>query len=106
MKNKDRLPSLDRLQAKIDKLKKPEGDSSTPSNADMAQAIRFVTDLMAGVIMGAGVGYFIDKWLNTMPLFMIAGLFLGMAAGVKNMLRSAKLIDKKLNEQKENDKNL
>ncbi len=69
----------------------------------MAQATRLVIDLVAGVIMGLAVGYFLDKWLDTTPLFIIAGLFMGMAAGVKNMLRSAELIDKKLNEQQKDE---
>ena len=106
MKNNDRLPSLDKLQAKIDKIKgiKPVASSSS-SNADMSQAVRLIIDLMAGVIMGVGCGYLLDKWLDTIPLFMIIGLFFGMAAGVKNMIISAKLIDKKLNEQqKDNEK--
>ncbi len=107
MKNNDRLPSLDRLQAKIDKIKgsRPT-DSKNSSTADMSQAVRLVIDLMAGVIMGVGVGYFIDKWVDTTPLFMILGLFFGMVAGVKNMLRSAELIDKKLSKQQEDNKDI
>lgn len=105
MKNNDHLPSLDDLQAKIDKIKKPEsGDSEASYGTDMGRAMRLIVDLMAGVIMGVGAGYFMDKWLTTQPLFMIIGLLLGMAAGVKNMLRSAELIDKKLTEQTKDDK--
>ncbi len=107
MKNNDRLPSLDRLQAKIDKIKKSQPtDSKDSSGADMSHAVRLIIDLASGVIMGTGVGYFIDKWLETTPLFMIAGLFFGMVAGVKNMLRSAELIDKKLSEQEKDDKDI
>ena len=106
MKNNGRLPSLDKLQAKIDKVRKPERTSSAVYKvADMSQAMRLVIDLMAGVIIGVGFGYLLDKWLDTLPLFMIAGLFVGMAAGMKNMIISAKVIDDKLNEkQKDNEK--
>ncbi len=107
MKDNNRLPSLDKLQAKIDKIKGYQPtDSKDSSGADMSQAVRLIIDLMAGVIMGVGVGYFVDKWLETTPLFMIAGLFFGMVAGVKNMLRSAELIDKKLSEQEKDDKDI
>lgn len=97
---------MDKLQAKIDKIKKPEQESTGLYNAtEMSDAIRFLIDLVAGVMMGMGCGYLLDKWLNTIPWFMIIGLFLGMAAGVKNMLLSAKLMDKKRSEQnKDNDK--
>ena len=107
MKNNDRLPPLDKLQAKIDKIKgKRRIYSDTSSKADMSQAVRLVIDLMAGVIMGVGCGYLLDEWLDSLPLFMIIGLFFGMAAGVKNMMISAKIIDKKLNEQQKDDEKI
>ena len=104
MKNDDRLPSLDELQAKIDKIKKPEPTYSAPSSrGDLSQAVRLVIDLSAGVAVGSIFGYMLDKWLNSLPLFMLIGLFFGVAAGVKNMVRSADLIDKKLNEQQKDE---
>lgn len=100
MKNNGRLPALDKLQAKIDKIRKPEQSASgLYDTKDMSQAVRLIIDLVAGVIMGVGFGYLLDRWFDTLPLFMIIGLFIGMAAGVKNMIISAEVIDKKLNEQ-------
>ena len=32
---------------------------------------RVGTELLAGLIIGAGIGLTVDKWLNTTPLFMI-----------------------------------
>ncbi len=105
MGNDDFLPSLDELQAKIDEIKKSEkSGAGAHQKADMSQALRLLIDLVAGVIMGVGVGYFIDRWLDKTPLFMVIGLFFGMAAGVKNMVHSAGLIDKKRNEQQKNNK--
>mgnify|MGYP001559244345 CR=1 FL=1 len=104
MKNDDRLPSLDELQAKIDKIKKPEPTYSDPSSrGDMSQAVRLIIDLSAGVAVGSIFGYMLDNWLNSLTVFMMIGLFVGMAAGVKNMVRSADLIDKKLREQQKNE---
>lgn len=101
------LPSLDKLQTKIDKIKQSElGKPKETSKADMSNAVRLIIDLSAGVIMGTGCGYLADWFLGTLPLFMILGLFLGMIAGVKNMLKSAKLIEKKLNEQQKDSDNL
>lgn len=101
MKKDSNLPSLDRLQAKIDALKNAKKLEVKP-NTDMAKAVRLLTDLAAGVIMGVGSGYFIDTWMDKTPVFMIIGLFIGMAAGINNMIRSAKLIDKKFNDENEN----
>jgi ATP synthase protein I len=100
MNYNEKLPSLDKLQAKIDVVKGVKLSTKITSREDMSQAMRLIVDLAAGVIMGVGVGYFVDIWLKTIPLFMITGLFIGMAAGVKNMLRSAELIDKKMSETK------
>ena len=105
MKNDDRLPSLDKLQVKIDKIKKkPESVRAKKfSSADMSQAMRFSIDLLAGVIVGVAVGYLIDRFSGTLPLFLIIGLFIGVAAGIRNMMISAKNIDKKLDEQQKDD---
>lgn len=107
MKNDDRLPSLEELQAKIDMIKKPaESSSLSSSSADISQATRLVIDLSAGVVVGAIFGYFLDRWLDLLPLFTLVGIFIGMAAGVKNMMRSAELIDKKLSEQQKDDEKI
>ena len=84
MKNDDRLPSLDELQAKIDKIKKPEKiDSGSSSGTDMSQAVRLMVDLVAGVAVGLGFGYVVDGWLDTSPWITVFGLFFGVAAGIK-----------------------
>lgn len=101
MKEDDRLPSLNDLQAKINKFSKNDDsdDNSSSPSRDISQAMRMVTDLAAGVIIGVGLGYFIDIWLGTTPLMMIILLFFGVAAGVKNMIRSAAIIDRQLTEE-------
>ena len=105
MKNDNQLPSLDSLQAKIDKVKGSKIEAPVDhSKADLAQAVRLSIDLAAGVLVGLTFGYLVDRWLGTTPWCMIVCLFLGMAAGVRNMVRSAALIDKKTNEQQKCDK--
>jgi ATP synthase protein I len=90
--NKD-LPSLDELQKRIDSAKPPSTEPDGREGRDMSNASRLVIDLVSGVIVGLLIGYGLDKWFNTLPLCLIIGLFLGMAAGVRNMLRSAKQMD-------------
>ncbi|MBL1146585.1 MAG: AtpZ/AtpI family protein [Pseudomonadota bacterium] len=49
--------------------------------------LRAATDLVAGVGVGAFLGYLLDAWLGTKPLFMIVMFFLGFIAGFVNIYR-------------------
>ena len=48
---------------------------------------RVGTELLAGLIIGAGIGWTIDQWLNTTPLFLIIVFILGGVAGIYNLWR-------------------
>ncbi len=58
-------------------------------------AWRMVIDLVAGVGIGAAVGYGLDRLLGTQPWLMSVFLLLGFAAGVNLMLRTAKEVGNK-----------
>jgi ATP synthase protein I len=45
--------------------------------------------LVAGVVVGAGLGWGIDHFLSTSPWGLIVFLLLGFIAGVVNVIRSA-----------------
>lgn len=52
-------------------------------------AWRMVIELVAGLAIGFGIGYGLDTIFGTMPIFLVPFIFLGLAAGVKTMLRTA-----------------
>ena len=54
-----------------------------------------VIELCAGLGIGFGIGYSLDWFLGTLPIFMVLVVMLGLAAGVKTMLRSAQEIQEK-----------
>jgi ATP synthase protein I len=56
-----------------------------------ARGLRLSSELVAGVVVGAGLGLLIDHWLGISPWGLIAFLLLGFAAGVLNVARSAGL---------------
>ncbi len=58
-------------------------------------AWRMVIELVAGLAIGFGIGYGLDYLFGTLPIFMVLFVMLGLAAGVKTMLRSANEIQKK-----------
>lgn len=53
-----------------------------------ASALRVATDLVAALGVGAFLGYWLDEWLGTRPLFMVVMFFLGFAAGFLNIYRA------------------
>ncbi|MCB1339352.1 MAG: AtpZ/AtpI family protein [Maritimibacter sp.] len=64
---------------------------------DYAQANlawRMVIELVAGLGIGFGIGYGLDYVLGTIPLFLVIFTLLGLAAGVKTMLASAKEVER------------
>ena len=55
----------------------------------MARGFRLSSELVAGVVVGAVIGWGFDRLLSTSPWGLIVFLLLGFAAGVVNVIRSA-----------------
>lgn len=66
----------------------PEGSSGSDPSA-IARGFRLSTELVAGVIVGALIGWLLDRWLGISPWGLIVFLLLGFAAGVLNVMRAA-----------------
>ena len=71
---------------------KESGASRTDGMAGMAYALRLSSEFIAGVLVGAVIGYTIDTLAGTSPWGLIIFLLLGFVAGILNVLRSAGLI--------------
>jgi len=70
-------------------------DSAPRPTADpsaIARGFRLSVELVAGVLVGAGLGWLLDRWIGTTPLGMIVFLLLGFAAGVLNVMRAAGVV--------------
>jgi ATP synthase protein I len=58
----------------------------------LGTALRLSSEFIAGVVVGAVLGWFIDRLAGTSPWGLIVFLLLGFVAGVLNVLRSAGLV--------------
>ena len=71
-----------------------EGDSDAGSKgtAGYGQAIKLSSEFIAGIAVGVGLGWLVDRFAGTSPWGLIVFLLLGFGAGVLNVLRSAGMI--------------
>jgi len=69
----------------------PGADRATTASG-YARGFRLSSELVAGVLVGAGLGWLIDRLLGTSPWGLIVLLLLGFAAGVLSVMRSAGVI--------------
>ena len=67
------------------------GDRATTASG-YAKGFRLSSELVAGVLVGAGLGWLIDRLLGISPWGFIIFLLLGFAAGVLNVMRSAGVV--------------
>ncbi len=79
------------LEKRLSELRRPEAPEPAADDkfrqADMAW--RMVIELVSGLGIGFGIGYGLDVLLGTLPWLMVLFTLLGLAAGVKVMMRSA-----------------
>jgi ATP synthase protein I len=90
----DERAKLRDLERRINALKTPkEVRPHTDEHYSQAQlAWRMVIELVAGLLIGFGIGYGLDRLLGTLPVFLVLFTLLGLAAGIKVMIRSAQEI--------------
>ncbi len=53
----------------------------------LALASRVGLELVAATVIGAGLGYALDRWLGTQPWLLVVGVVLGAAAGFLGIYR-------------------
>ena len=78
------------LNSRIDNALAKKGNSNeiNKNNQTLVNTFsRVATELLAGLLVGAGIGWTLDKWLDTNPWFLILFFLLGGAAGVLNLWR-------------------
>ena len=83
-----------RLKIAKSNLKKTDSDSSKEASF-LGNAFKLGTELVAAVAVGTIIGFILDSWFGTKPWLIIIFFFLGSAAGMLNVIKTAKLMQKK-----------
>ena len=99
MTDRTNPPSLDDVEARLavhraEKDKEREkSDQRRAVGAAHGVGFKIAAELVASVLVGAGLGFGLDQWLNTKPLFMVVMILLGFAAALMNIFRIMKGLD-------------
>ncbi len=83
-----------RLEIEKQKLNHKEDKNKANRGLFFGNAFRLGTELVAAVAVGTIIGFILDNWFDTKPLFILIFFFVGFAAGILNVVRTAKEMQK------------
>ena len=83
-----------RLKIAKKNIQKITKESVSSNAASLGKALKISTELVAAVVVGSTIGFLLDNWFDTKPLLIICFFFIGVAAGILNVIRSAKSMHK------------
>lgn len=96
------MPHTNKTKAEAESLEKRLGiveaararEASGDSHRAMAQGYRFVGEVVGGVLMGAGLGWLLDRFTGTAPLGLISGLLIGTGLSIFVAVKTAARVTK------------
>ena len=89
MKKDDEL----KVRLKIAK-KKINSKKELSAQSNFGQAFKMSTELVSAVAVGTIIGFILDKTFGTKPWLILIFFFVGVIAGIMNVIKSAKKMQK------------
>ena len=92
------MSDLDNLKTRL-KIAKSKLQNREPKKSDekglfLGNAFKLGTELVAAVVVGTIIGFILDNWFDTKPLLIIVFFLFGAVAGIVNVFRAAKKMQK------------
>ena len=98
--------NLDQFDAKLkaarDQIEGREDQGSKKGSYNDSLAgvgYRMSIELVVGICAGLGLGWLIDRQMGTKPWFMIIFMFVGLVAGVFNVVRLSKDVQRRMDKR-------
>ena len=83
-----------RLEIAKKKISDNENKNSDKKTSLLGIAFKMSTELVAAVLVGSIIGFIFDSWFGTKPWLILTFFFVGVIAGILNVIRSAKNMQK------------
>ena len=83
-----------RLRIAKKEILKKSSNENEKRGLFMGSAFRLGTELVAAVAVGTIIGFILDNWFGTKPWFIITFFFIGVIAGILNVIRVANNMQK------------
>ena len=83
-----------RLEIAKKKISDNENKNSDKKTSLLGIAFKMSTELVAAVVVGSIIGFIFDTWFGTKPWLILTFFFVGVIAGVLNVVRSARNLQK------------
>jgi len=84
-----------RLEIAKKNIRNNEKNNGGSNAASFGKALKISTELVAAVAVGTILGFILDNWFGTKPLLTIIFFIMGVTAGILNVIKSAKKMQKK-----------
>ena len=83
-----------RLEIAKEKIKSKYLPKDKDPKSSMGIAFKMSAELISAVAVGTIIGFILDNWFGTKPWLILIFFFVGVAAGILNVVKTAKKMQK------------
>ena len=83
-----------RLEIAKSKISRRNSNKDKNRPSSIGVAFKMSTELVSAVVVGTIIGFILDNWFGTKPVLIIVFFLFGATAGIVNVFRSAKRMQK------------